>query len=294
MAVISRFFLNRPASQAGLPKLRSVPQGFAIPKIIHQTSAPPPWPDEIANNVFRTRQINSTWEYRFYSDEDQRAYIKVNYGTDILRYYDKINPLYGAARADLFRYLALYLDGGVYLDIKSGSFHAIDESIDLNNAHYVLSRWANRRGDQYDDWGIHSELERFGGEEFQQWNIISEPGHPFLRSVILTVLRNIKYYNPLIHYTGTRAVINVTGPITYTIAIYPLLRTAAHTVLTTEQTGLYYNIFDETGGGNKGHTGNSHYSRLAGQSVVKVDPITMFLFRCKRRWDRMRSASPLR
>ena len=48
-------------------------------------------------------------------------YIRREYGESILSCYLRIDPVYGAARADLFRYLLLYRTGGVYLDIKSAA-----------------------------------------------------------------------------------------------------------------------------------------------------------------------------
>ena len=39
--------------------------------------------------------------------------------TSILWAYNAINPLVGAARADIWRYCVLYLNGGLYLDDDS-------------------------------------------------------------------------------------------------------------------------------------------------------------------------------
>ena len=36
-----------------------------------------------------------------------------------MQFYERINPNYGAAKADIFRVLVLHKYGGVYFDIKS-------------------------------------------------------------------------------------------------------------------------------------------------------------------------------
>jgi mannosyltransferase OCH1-like enzyme len=51
-----------------------------------------------------------------YSHKECRKYIQDRYPTEVLEAYDSLVP--GAYRSDLFRYCKLYMDGGVYIDIK--------------------------------------------------------------------------------------------------------------------------------------------------------------------------------
>ncbi|RYF20514.1 MAG: hypothetical protein EOO77_07875 [Oxalobacteraceae bacterium] len=62
-----------------------------------------------------------------FDDGEIRRFIDDEYGADILANFDCIRREYGAARADLFRYLLIYKRGGVYLDIKSGFERSLDE-----------------------------------------------------------------------------------------------------------------------------------------------------------------------
>ena len=41
--------------------------------------------------------------------------IRERLGSEIYGFYQRINPIYGAARADFFRYLLMYAQGGIYL-----------------------------------------------------------------------------------------------------------------------------------------------------------------------------------
>ncbi len=170
------------------------------------------------------------------------------YGQDVLRYYNSIDPAYGAARADLFRYLLIYKCGGVYLDIKSGLEQPLDEIIEPDDT-YILSRWG---GDdpKFRGWGFHPELfEDYGVGEFQQWHVIAAPGHPFLRAAIQRVLANIGMYIPAFHGVGAEGVIRTTGPVAYTRAIMPLLPAFPHRLVEAHsELGLVYSTLEDQRG----------------------------------------------
>ena len=72
---------------------------------------------------------------------------------------------YGAAKADLFRYLLIYAYGGVYLDLKSTVEKPLSESLSGNES-FILSHWANS------DYGNYIELKDFGCREYIQWCIV--------------------------------------------------------------------------------------------------------------------------
>jgi hypothetical protein len=189
--------------------------GVSIPRVLHQTFPSRILPPAFEDNARRLRELHPNWEYRFYDDADITGYIRTFYGEEIFAYFSRIDPRYGAARADLFRYLLMYREGGVYLDIKSAARGSLDGVL-RSDDQYVLSYW---RGLQFSGWGDYSELREYGGREFQQWHIIAAPGHPYLKSVLETVLLNIDSYNPLTWGVGRKGVMRVTGPVAYTRAI---------------------------------------------------------------------------
>lgn len=230
--------LNVAPESHGLPVF---PAGTGIPRIIHQTYvSEAAIPGEIAAGVAALKAMNPGWEYRFYDDPAVEAFIRDVYGPKILDYYRRIDPRYGAARADLFRYLLIYKCGGVYLDIKSTVARPLDEILDTGER-YLLCRWNNGAGAKFQGYGLHAALRSVGGGEFQQWHVIAAPGAPFLRAVIDAVLTNIDRYRPWLHGTGRRGVLQVTGPIAYTLAIQPLLGLHPHRFAgTNEEIGIVY------------------------------------------------------
>ena len=237
---------------------------MAIPKIIHQTlknkySISPVLEANIQNLI----HLNQNWDYRLYDDEDIRKFLLTYYGSDIIRTFDSINPLYGAARADFFRYLLMYEQGGVYLDIKSTASRRLDDVLSEDDC-FILSQWSNNEGQ---GWGRHPD---FGVEsEYQQWHIIATPRHPFLKSVISTVKTNIDRYNPIRDGVGSIGVLRMTGPIAYTLAIKPLVILYKHRLVNIIELGFKYSIFDNIMSADfTALYGDKHYSRLREPIVV--------------------------
>jgi hypothetical protein len=224
------------------------PEGTTIPRLIHQTYRSGDLPEPLQRNVSHLKQQNPTFEYRFYSDSDIEQFIGAEYGVEILNRYRRIAPEYGAARADLFRYLLVYRLGGVYLDIKSTTIAPLESTLRPDDR-YILSHWDNGENGRHEGWGRDAEFPGLPEGEFQQWHIIASAGHPFLRSVILRVLDNIDRYTPQSFGTGRLGTLRTTGPICYTEAITQALSasdgTSFRKVRTEAEVGLAYSVFDK-------------------------------------------------
>jgi hypothetical protein len=249
-----------------------IQQGSIIPKIIHQvfpTSNIAEMPSEIQRNIERIRDANPEWEHRLYGDEEMVGYIGHHYGEKVLRYYQRINPKYGAARADLFRYLLLYREGGVYLDIKSSLQKPLKEVLRPDDR-YLLSYWRNGPGDEYEGWGLYPQALP-GRGEFQQWHIIAVAGHPFLHGVLIRVLANLARYLPCFSGVGAEGIMHTTGPIAYTQAILPLLNLHACRIADSQRDlGFVYSIFQRTEDTHRHRTVfKTHYSALS-ESIVTL------------------------
>jgi inositol phosphorylceramide mannosyltransferase catalytic subunit len=219
--------------------------GNGIPKIIHQTYHSKILPLEIQENVHLLKAMNPDWEHRVYDDDDITNYINTNY-PELLSLYNKINPVYGAAKADFFRYVLIYNEGGIYLDIKSSLSKPLNEVLTADDR-YLLCHWQNEPGGIHKNIGFHSCIASPFGE-FQQWHIAAVKGHPFLKAVIENVCNNIQNYNPFIHDTGGWSVVNLTGPIAYSLAIEPLVDLYPHRLeRDNSKFGFIYSIFESKG-----------------------------------------------
>ena len=56
----------------------------------------------------------SDFEYKLYSDDDMKRYVE-QYYPRILKYYN--NVMKPVQRSDIFRYVVIYAEGGIYADI---------------------------------------------------------------------------------------------------------------------------------------------------------------------------------
>lgn len=241
--------------------------GGCIPRIIHQiyfTSPPSAPPPEIRSSIESIRALNPDWSHQLYDQAAMQEFIARHYGQRMLRLYLRIEPLYGAARADLFRYLLLYKLGGVYLDVKSCMTRPLREVI-RSDDRYLLSYWRNATGEPFEGWGLYPELADSPRGEFQQWHIVSSPGHPYLRAVIHRVLENIVCYSPVLDGTGWSGVLRTTGPIAYTRAILPELQRHPHRIVDSwHELGLQYSIYP---------TPDHHQRLFASHYAERSEPI---------------------
>lgn len=272
--------------------------GGSIPRVIHMTyPRKDALPAQLAENLAYIREHNPDFELRLYDDSDIESYIGAHYGEDILHAYQLLNPAYGAARADLFRYLCIYHEGGIYMDVKSRPVKPLSTVLQPDDC-YLLAQWdSTSAGGKHADWGGHPELRHVPGGEFHQWHVIGCAGHPFLREVLTRVLHNIVSYFPFLHGCGRPAVLRTTGPVAYTLAIAPVRDRFPHRMVKVEaDLGLQYSFLEGTAGITHHQLFRRHYSQVVEPLVLHhdiVDAIYTWKQRCwlaLRAWLKNRGA----
>jgi inositol phosphorylceramide mannosyltransferase catalytic subunit len=164
-----------------------------IPKVIYQT-----WkrelPDRVKGLVDWMRGLNPEYEYRFFDDAAMDAFVqehgpKVNERVWVA--YQRLGV--GAARADLWRYLLMYVWGGVYLDVDSLIVRPLREMI---------------RGDEM---GIVSREGHSG--LFVQWMLVFAPGCRYMRECVVRCVENVLEgeSEDIMEVTGPRVYSGVLG-----------------------------------------------------------------------------------
>ncbi len=275
MRIVSKVFvkmLNRPPATGLAP---TFVEQSTLPKLIHQTFPGRTLAPEVQANIDALRSLNPDWQHTLYDDAEIARFIRQAYGERVYERFDRIDPTYGAAKADLFRYLLLYKLGGFYLDIKSSMSRPLD-SVLRPDERYWIGQWPSGPEAEFQGAGLHPETEHIHGGEFQQWFVLATPGHPFLKAVIENVLRNIAVYNPALHGVGKPGVLRVTGPIAYTLAIAPLVEKHAHRrVDAGRDLGLCYSIYPMVDKADNKHVSlfKNHYSQSR-ESLVKLRGLT--------------------
>ncbi|MEW5319555.1 MAG: hypothetical protein WDW38_010700 [Sanguina aurantia] len=114
------------------------------------------------------KRHNPTWEYKLWTDEDNRALVATHY-PEFLQAYDGFK--HGIMRADFVRYLYMHHHGGLYADLDMECLKPMDT---LMSTHMVvLARMGTN------DSFSHSVPNAF---------MASVPGHPFWKFCIATSL----------------------------------------------------------------------------------------------------------
>jgi len=113
-----------------LPKQHSI-----IPLNIFQTWHTLNLPPKMKENVELLQRQNPEFKYYLYDDNMCREFIKNNFDENIVYSFDKLKP--GAYKADLWRYCVLYINGGIYLDIKYKCVNNF-KLIELTDKEYLI------------------------------------------------------------------------------------------------------------------------------------------------------------
>jgi inositol phosphorylceramide mannosyltransferase catalytic subunit len=205
----------------------------------------------------------------FFSDKDIEKFIKEKYTDQVYNAYQKINPIYGPAKADFFRYLVVYYYGGMYLDIKSYAHKNIKHLFD-NTDKLIISkgRKYNYNPNSFGiiptfknnyDWSLFSGVDC---GEYNNWHFIAPARHPILGNVIRQIVHNIENAKTKYNY-GEYSVLALTGPILFSRVIAKYGNENNLLVMEPKYNNtVKYNYIDHK-------TGNkNHYSKLEDKQVV--------------------------
>lgn len=213
-------------------------------------------PDSFRSNIRFLKENNPEYHYQMYSDVEVESFIRDIFGPKILSYYHRIDGDYLSSKADLFRYLLIYAQGGVYLDLKSSIAKPLDQVIREDDV-YLLFYWDDRQGGQH--YGLIPEYMTRG--ESLQGFIIAAKGHPFIRAMILDILKRIDLYNPFVDGVGWTGVMQTTGPALCTKTLYRLLQDPQNSSLYRE--GLPFKEFGYSVSFQGNYTPGEYQKRLS-------------------------------
>ena len=107
-----------------------------IPLKIFQTWHTKELPPDMKITVEKLKERHPRFEHFLFDDNDCRDFIIKNFDNNVVKAFDSLIP--GAYKADLWRYCVLYINGGIYMDIKyscTNSFRLIELT---EKEHWVL------------------------------------------------------------------------------------------------------------------------------------------------------------
>ena len=132
-------------------------------------------PTKMQENVDRMIKINPEFNIQIFDCDERREFIKNIFPKYILTAYDTLKP--GAFKADLWRLCILYMNGGIYADIKFNCINNFKFIALTEKEHLVLDRpgyWKNG------EIGIINGL------------IVAKPKNPLLLRCINKICENVK------------------------------------------------------------------------------------------------------
>jgi mannosyltransferase OCH1-like enzyme len=184
---------------------KSIENGYKIPNIIHYTFMNDNLPNEIIQIIENNKKMCPLCEFRFYDDLACDDFIKINFDDDVYSAFKMINDIYGAMKADFFRYCVLYKIGGIYIDVKSVINYPIFKLIRKEDI-CILDIPRNN----LEPW-------RKNKPTHEQWLLIFAPGHPYLNNMIKRMVVYIKSnFEPKIKripvLNSKQKILHVTGP----------------------------------------------------------------------------------
>ena len=146
-----------------------------IPLKIYQTWKTTDLPEKMKENIERLKSKNPDFEYHLFDDDDCREFIKEHFEEEVLNAYNKLIP--GAYKADLWRYCILYINGGVYLDIKYSNVGDFNLITLTDNEYFVI------------------DIPKSGSGVYNAF-MICKPGNKILLEAINRIVKNVdnEYY----------------------------------------------------------------------------------------------------
>jgi mannosyltransferase OCH1-like enzyme len=160
-----------------------------IPKTIIQTDNKNKIPQLIYDNLKQILEHNPEYDYRLITDEEAIVILKNNFDERTLAAFQQLKL--GAAKGDFIRYIALFLYGGVYLDL--------DASINMN---------LNEIIDPQDEFIFFIN----GDRNLEQFCFAIRPRHSLMELIIKEMVNRLEKREPHIFLA--------TGPILFNDVIY--------------------------------------------------------------------------
>ena len=145
-------------------------------------------PPLMKKNYILLIENNPEFSHYLYDENDCRGFIKNNFSIDVYNAYNKLIPC--AYKADLWRYCVLYVNGGVYVDIKYSCTNGFKFIALTEKEHFVRD---------VQEKSVYNAL------------IVTLPKNEILLKTINKIVENVKniYYgeNPL-YITGPKLLAN--------------------------------------------------------------------------------------
>lgn len=155
-------------------------------------------PSELQKNIDSWKTQNAGWQVKVWDDASMDKYMN-KYHPDYMHVYTGL--INAVEQTDLFRYLILFREGGVYVDADVECLRPLESYLNVHSGSLVLG-WDNDWVDPLECMLAQSARKRL----LLQWVLSSPPGHPVLEAVAKHVesMYNTTFSKNALRDTGER------------------------------------------------------------------------------------------
>jgi mannosyltransferase OCH1-like enzyme len=185
---------SKPTSNFRTPEVveaadEAAVEAVSIRRKLWQTSKYPPMAldKESRENIKRWNEVNPQWRHEVLTDQGSDEYIRDRFAqdTDIVSVYTGLTE--NIMRADFFRYLVLFGEGGVYSDIDTQILKPIES--------WIPEKYQNKTnvvvGIEYDTFGL-GRGQALLDLQLVNWTILSKANHRLLDITIRNCIKSLK------------------------------------------------------------------------------------------------------
>jgi len=180
----------------------------AIPCVIHQTAKTHTLNEKETAWAQTWKDLNPECQYKLWNDTEINKLCETASPDLLWPIWEGLKPI---QRADVFRYLVLYHEGGYYADVDVSCKKPIRE--------YKVPEGANMLagyefGHRFPEWQ-RKQIKFARGEQFQQWFIASAPGNPILMRILQLIRQRFTW--------KMENTLELTGPGVFSDAVHEFL-----------------------------------------------------------------------
>ena len=173
-----------------------------IPRKIFQT-----WKTkELSGGMAANRKLlikrTPGFEHILFDDSDCREFLAKHFKPPVLLAYDRLIP--GAFKADLWRYCVMYIEGGIYMDIKLNFVEGFNAERLLEREHYPLDVPLNRKTPFLE--ALHQGKREPKVQGIYQAFLVCRKGSDIMRQAVFRCVRNV------LNRKYGRNILSVSGP----------------------------------------------------------------------------------
>tara|TARA_B100001287_G_scaffold275576_1_gene283589 strand:- start:42085 stop:44364 length:2280 start_codon:yes stop_codon:yes gene_type:complete len=155
----------------------------SIPLICYTTWHTKNTPPLMRQNFNKLCENNTEITFKFFDENDCINFIENNFDDQVLNAYKCLAP--SSYKSDLWRYCILFINGGIYLDIKYNTINNFKLKYLCTQEHFVFDHFGKDKFPIWEDneFGIYTSL------------IVCKPNNEILRDCIDAIIDNVQTYN---------------------------------------------------------------------------------------------------